>query len=78
MYSRSPSVIVIRFSLKLDIINRFLKSNQVLIFKISVQWEPSCSIRTNGPMDTQQEEKIIVFRKFAKALKVNTKSNTPA
>jgi len=78
MYSYKTSVIIVRFSLKLDILNRFLKNNEVLIFKIYIQWEPSCSMRTNEPTDTQQHEQIIAFRKFANVLKVNTKSNTSA
>lgn len=32
MYSRKTFVIIIRFSLKLDIVNGVLKNNQVLIF----------------------------------------------
>ena len=37
MYSCKTFVIIVRFVLKLDILNRFLKSNKILIFKISVQ-----------------------------------------
>jgi hypothetical protein len=64
MYSCKTFVIIVRFVLKLDILNRFLKNNKVLIFKISVQWETSCSMRTNEPTDTQQDEPNNRFTKI--------------
>ena len=64
MHSCKTSVIIVRFPLKLDILNRFLKNNQVLIFKISVQLEPSYFMRTNELTDTQQDEPNDSFSKI--------------
>jgi len=76
MYTFKTSVMMVRYSLKLDILNRYLKNNQVLIFKISDHSESSYADERNDGQTTGQPNNR--FRKFAKTLKVITKSNTSA
>jgi hypothetical protein len=48
MSSCKVTVIIVRFSLKLNFHNRLMANSQEIIFKKSVHWEPSCSMLTNG------------------------------
>jgi len=58
-------VIVVQFYMNLNILGRFSKNAQTSLK--SVEWEPSCSVRTDGRTDMTKQ--IVAFRNFAKAPK---------
>jgi hypothetical protein len=62
-------VIIVRFSLKLSILNRFLNNSQVLTFKLSVHWELSCSMQKNKPTNTKKKKPMVVLANFRRRLK---------
>jgi hypothetical protein len=77
MSSCKATVIIVRFSLTLKFLNRFLTNLHEIIFEKSVQSETNCSMLTKGPTGKQTGwNKWSLFANLRRRLKVNTKSNT--
>jgi len=63
--SCKEGVMLVRFEWNLNFLNIFSKNIQILISWQTVQWKPSCSIRTDG--QTEMTKLTVTFRNFAKA-----------
>ena len=63
-------VILVRFKWNLHFLERLSKNNHISNFKKSIQWQPSCSMRTDRRTD--MTKLIVAFHNFAKAPKPNT------